>query len=93
MFPSILEVNLRSTTGMADCNHLDRIEHLDHTRVAHRAKLSKGVSGEGQETPAGSDVEGKDAAVGAIFLHLVLAIACMTGVASRGAACPPGAVV
>lgn len=52
--------------GCSTC--LDRVKDLDHARMANRAKLSEGVSGQGEESAVGGNVEGKDAAVGAVLL-------------------------
>ncbi len=61
--------------------------------MADRAKLSKGVSGEGEETSVSGDVERKDATIGAILLYRWLAIGEDSSIPSRGATCPPGTVV
>lgn len=70
--------------------HLYRVQDLDDARVAQGAQLLERVLGQGQAALVGGDVEGKDAAVGAVLL------AGVSRVSSRGAAvgaCPPGAVV
>lgn len=51
-------------------SNLDGIENLDNTGVPQGAQFLEGVLGQREAGPVGSDVEGEDAAVGAVFLEV-----------------------